>query len=439
MDCRSRNNLQMSSEINGFKMFALRKELELGIKTCGLELPSKVQQECIPKACSGLDVLCQAMSGTGRTLIYITAILNQIPLETEDVEALVLCPTRELAQQVGEQFKRVAEFLPDITIESFFGGLPVSRDEQILLENPPQIVVGTPGRILQLVKKKALKLENVKQFIIDECDEIFQFLSMRSTVQEIFVSTPQDKQVMMFSATIPSDVKMICKKFMQKPFDYIRQDNEISLKGLNQSYVCTEYSKRIKTLLTFIEGLKFNQAIVFVSNSKRCDVLAHVLQKLKHSVVSIHNGLLQMERMSCFKEFMDGEKQILITTNLFSRGISDPRINLVINYDTPNTPINYLHRASRVMALDGRGMVLTFLCGEKDANILTNVQEQFDVTISKIEEQDIVSKQKPEDRNEYTKTKGIPNFENQEKLRAIQWAEDAMNRLCDDFENTSFV
>ena len=439
MDYRSRSNLHTATEIRGFKMFGLGKELELGINTCGLELPSKVQQECIPKACSGLDVLCQAMSGVGKTLIYIIASLNQISSETDDVKALVLCPTRELAQQVGEQFKRVAEFLPNIAIESFFGGLPVSRDEQILLERPPQIVIGTPGRILQLVKKKALKLGNVKQFIIDECDEIFQFLSMRSTVQEIFVSTPQDKQVMMFSATIPRDIKIICKKFMENPFDYIMQDDEISLKRLNQSYVCTEYSKRIKTLLTFIEGLKFNQAIVFVSNSKRCDVLAHVLQKLKHSVVSIHNGLPQMERMSCFKEFMDGEKQILITTNLFSRGINNPGIELVINYDTPNTPINYLHRASRVMALDGRGMVLTFLCGEKDANMLTDVQEQFDVTISKIEEKNIVSKHLPEDKHECIQAKGITNMENQEKLRAMQWAEDTMNRLCDDFKNTSFV
>ena len=146
-----------------------------------------------------------------------------------------------------------------------------------------------------------------------------------------------------------------------------------------------------------------------------------------------------MDRMSRFKEFIDGEKRIFITTNLFSRGINNPRVNLVINYDTPGTSINYLHRASRVMALDGRGLVLTFVCGEKDATMLTEIQDQFDITISKMDENTISSRHLDETKHEQRKGKTLAPLENEEKLREIKLAEDMMSRLCDDFENTAFL
>ena len=433
MESHSRDIASNEFENLSFESFDLKKELKLGIKTCGIEIPSEVQQVCITRACTGIDILCEARNGIGKTLVYIIATVQQLPTETNNVEAIILCPTRELALQVGEQYKRVLQYLPEITAESFFGGLPVSRDEQVLLERPPQIVIGTPGRILQLVKRNIVKLGNVKQFIVDECDEIFQSLSMRKTVQEIFVSTPQDKQVMMFSATIPQHINNICKKFMQDSYEVHMPDEELSLQRIQQYYVCSEYSKRIKTLLKFIAAWKFNQAIIFVSNSKRCDVLAHVLEKLKHAVVSVHNGLPQVDRMSRYNEFIDGDKKILVTTNLFSRGINNPRINFVINFDAPNTPINFLHRASRIMASDGQGTVLTFVCGDKDANMLTKIQNQFDVTIGRVEEKDI------DITNSDEIQRGTRKTDKEETEQTMQWAEDMINRLCDDFENTSFI
>ena len=433
MESHSRDIASNEFENLSFESFDLKKELKLGIKTCGIEIPSEVQQVCITRACTGIDILCEARNGIGKTLVYIIATLQQLPIESDGIEAIVLCPTRELALQVGEQFRRILKFSPEITVESFFGGLSVSRDEQILLERPPQIVIGTPGRILQLVKRKTLKLGNVKQFIVDECDEIFQSLSMRKTVQEIFVSTPQDKQVMMFSATIPEHINSICKKFMKDPYEVHLPDKELSLQRIQHYYVCSEYSKRIKTLLKFMAAWKFNQAIVFVSNSKRCDVLAHVLEKMKHDVVSVHNGLPQLDRMSRYNEFIEGDKKILVTTNLFSRGINNPRINFVINFDAPNTPINFLHRASRIMAPEGQGMVLTFVCGDKDATMLTKIQNQFDVAICKVDEKDINLTNSDGIQNDTT------NTDKKEKEQTLQWAEDMMNRLCDDFESTSFI
>jgi superfamily II DNA/RNA helicase len=157
-----------------------------------------------------------------------------------------------------------------VNTQTFFGGLPISRDETILLENTPDIVIGTPGRLFELVKTRRLNLHQIKHFIIDECDEIFNNVSTRRTVQQIFVATPQEKQVMMFSATIPCETRLICKKFMNEPFDFSMEDDvKLSLRGLGQYYISTEHSRKTRALLEYIGHWKFDQALIFVANSKK--------------------------------------------------------------------------------------------------------------------------------------------------------------------------
>ena len=247
MEGHSSTNTSYKYGEASFSSLNLKPELELGITQCGFEHPSEVQQECISIACAGTDILCEARNGIGKTLVYVISTLQQCLDENQNnVSSIIICPTRELALQVGEQYKQLCEFLPEVKIETFFGGLPVSRDEQILLENPPNIVIGTPGRILQLINNKKLNVNNIRHFIIDECDEMFQLLPIRQQVQKIFVSTPQDKQVMMFSATIPQATKTICKKFMKEPFEYLKgNDVKINLLGLQQ-YKSPSYGKYLE-------------------------------------------------------------------------------------------------------------------------------------------------------------------------------------------------
>jgi superfamily II DNA/RNA helicase len=193
----------------------------------------------------------------------------------------------------------------------------------------------------------------------------------------------------------------------------------MSLLGLQQYYACSENASKTRTLLKFIGEWKFNQAIIFVSNSRRCDVLAHILNKLDRSTISIHKGLTQVERMSRYKEFIDAQKQILVTTNLFGRGMNNHRINLVINYDTPNSTISYLHRATRARPASEDAKILTLVCSEKEANLLTAVQEQFEVDIRKIED--------------------ISANDNVNLESSLLWAEDTMNQLCAEFEKVKFL
>lgn len=184
-----------------------------------LLLPA-VQHECIPQAVLSHDMLCQARSGMGKTAVFVLAILQQIEAETDPktakVKAVVLCHTRELAFQITKEFDRFAKFLPSLKdkVMPVFGGIPISQDIQRLKENPPYIVVGTPGRVKDLGEKKHLVLTNVRHFVLDECDKMLEKLDMRADLQAIFKLTPHDKQVMMFSATLSKEIRPVCKKFM---------------------------------------------------------------------------------------------------------------------------------------------------------------------------------------------------------------------------------
>merc|ERR1712076_238194 len=205
----------VSIHSSGFRDFLLKPELLRAIVDCGFEHPSEVQHECIPQAILGMDVLCQAKSGMGKTAVFVLATLQQLEPVDGQVSIFVMCHTRELAFQISKEYERFSKYLEQTKIAVFFGGMPVDKDKKTLKENCPHIVVGTPGRILGLVRAKALDLKKVKHFVLDECDKMLDQLDMRRDVQDIFRQTPHEKQVMMFSAPLSKECRGVCKKFMQ--------------------------------------------------------------------------------------------------------------------------------------------------------------------------------------------------------------------------------
>lgn len=201
---------------SGFRDLMLRPELLRAIIDCGFEHPSEVQHECIPQAILGMDIVCQAKSGMGKTAVFVLATLQQLQPEDGVVSVLVMCHTRELAFQISKEYERFSKYMPGAKVGVFFGGMPIQKDMETLKSNTPHIVVGTPGRLLALGKQGNLKLKSVKFFVLDECDKMIGNDDMRRDVQEIFKMTPQEKQVMMFSATLPKELRVVCKKFMQE-------------------------------------------------------------------------------------------------------------------------------------------------------------------------------------------------------------------------------
>jgi len=370
---------------SGFRDFLLKPELLRAIVDCGFEHPSEVQHECIPQAILGGDVICQAKSGMGKTAVFVLSTLQLLTPVDGEVSILVMCHTRELAFQIAREYERFSKYLSNVKTAVFFGGMPINKDITTLKENTPHIVVGTPGRVLALVRAGHLKLDHVKHFILDECDRMLMEVDMRADVQEIFKKTPHQKQVMMFSATLPKEIRAVCKKFMQSPLEiYVDNDTKLTLHGLRQHYVRLKDNEKNRKLFELLDVLQFNQVVIFVSSVPRCKALCKLLVDQSFPAVSIHAGMKQEERLARYKKFKDFESRILVATDLFGRGIDIERVNIVFNYDMPEESDTYLHRVARAGRFGTKGLAITFVSTEKDADVLNSVQERFEVDISEL-------------------------------------------------------
>lgn len=375
----------VSIHSSGFRDFLLKPELLRAIVDCGFEHPSAVQHECIPQAILGMDVICQAKSGMGKTAVFVLATLQQLEIVDGQVSVIVLCHTRELAFQISKEYDRFAKYMPDVKTSVFFGGMNIKKDQDTLKKNCPHIVVGTPGRILALTRERSLNLKNIKHFVLDECDKMLESLDMRRDVQDIFRLTPHEKQVMMFSATLSKEIRPVCKKFMQDPMEvYVDDEAKLTLHGLKQHYCKLKDNEKNRKLFELLDVLEFNQVIIFVKTVPRCIALSQLLVEQNFPAICIHRAMTQEERLSRYQQFKDFQKRILVATNLFGRGMDIERVNIVFNYDMPEDSDTYLHRVARAGRFGTKGLAITMVSDETDAKTLNDVQDRFEVNITEL-------------------------------------------------------
>mmetsp|Transcript_6636 Transcript_6636/g.11571 ORF Transcript_6636/g.11571 Transcript_6636/m.11571 type:complete len:435 (+) Transcript_6636:64-1368(+) len=385
---------------SGFRDFVLKPEVLQAIVECGFEHPSEVQHACIPQALLGTDILCQAKSGMGKTAVFVLACLTAIDLSQKVVRVLVLGHTRELAYQIEHEFLRLGKKLAGLRVAAVYGGTPIEADKTMLKNNCPHVLVATPGRALALLRAEntPLKLDNMTHFILDECDRCIDELDLRKDVQQIFIKTPKRKQVMMFSATMGADTRTICKRFMQNPHEIsVESEAKLTLHGLLQYYVKLEEKSKIKKLIDLLDSLEFNQVVVFVKSVKRALALDGILRESNFPSMTLHelpkqfqhkadpkDGLSaanRIERLKLFKEF---KNRILVTTDLFGRGMDVERVNIVINFDIPADDTMYLHRVGRAGRFGTKGLAITFMASTEDEQVLKKVQSRFEVTIGEM-------------------------------------------------------
>ncbi|KAF2017247.1 P-loop containing nucleoside triphosphate hydrolase protein [Aaosphaeria arxii CBS 175.79] len=382
----------------GFRDFLLKDELVRAITDCGFEHPSEVQQVTIPQAILGNDVLCQAKSGLGKTAVFVLATLQQMDEKPEAGVAtvLVMCHTRELAYQIKNEYARFAKFLPDLRVSVFYGGTPVQKDIDILAnkDTHPHIIVGTPGRIHALVRDKKLRLANLKHFVLDECDKMLDQPDedMRNDVQSIFRATPSHKQVMMFSATLAKEIRVICKKFMQNPLEiYVDDEKKLTLHGLQQYYMKLDEREKNRKLNDLLDTLEFNQVIIFVRSTLRCTELDKLLRECNFPSTAVHSGIGQEERIKRYREFKEFRTRICVSTDIFGRGIDVERINVAINYDMPEKADAYLHRVGRAGRFGTKGLSISFVSSPEDEAVLKSIEERFDVALPEFPEDGVDS------------------------------------------------
>ncbi|OWM86647.1 hypothetical protein CDL15_Pgr015682 [Punica granatum] len=312
-----------------------------------------------------MDVICQAKSGMGKTAVFVLSTLQQIEPVAGQVAALVLCHTRELAYQICHEFERFSTYLPDIKVAVFYGGVNIKVHKDLLKNECPHIVVGTPGRILALSREKDLSLKNVRHFILDECDKMLESLDMRRDVQEIFKMTPHDKQ----------------------PMEIYVDEAKLTLHGLVQHYIKLSEAEKNRKLNDLLDALDFNQVVIFVKSVNRAAELNKLLVDCNFPSICIHSGMSQEERLTRYKGFKEGHKRILVATDLVGRGIDIERVNIVINYDMPDSADTYLHRVGRAGRFGTKGLAITFVSSASDSDILNQVQARFEVDIKELPEQ----------------------------------------------------
>merc|ERR1711990_161437 len=246
-------------------------------------------------------------------------------------------------------------------------------------------LMGTPGRVLALLREKDLKYDKLSQFVLDECDKCLDKLDMRKDIQTIFIETPKKKQVMMFSATFTDETRTLCKKFMQDPHEIrVDEESKLTLHGLLQYYVKLSEKEKNRKLNDLLDALEFNQVVIFVKSVQRAIALDKLLVECSFPSLAIHSGLDQEERIKRYKMFKEFQKRIMVCTDLFGRGIDIERVNIVINYDMTDESDAYLHRVGRAGRFGTKGLALSFIASEEDKDVLKNVQERFEVNIGEM-------------------------------------------------------
>jgi len=244
------------------------------------------------------------------------------------------------------------------------------------------------GFVTLQAKSGDLDLKHCRHFVLDECDKMLENLDMRRDVQEIFKKTPHEKQVMMFSATLSKEIRPVVKKFMQDPMEiYVDDEAKLTLHGLVQHYIKLSEVEKNRKLNDLLDALDFNQVVIFVKSVSRASELSKLLEECNFPSICIHSGLSQEERLGRYKSFKDGQKRILVATDLVGRGIDIERVNIVINYDMPDLADSYLHRVGRAGRFGTKGLAITFVSSAADSDVLNKVQERFEVDIKELPEQ----------------------------------------------------
>ncbi len=347
-----------------------------------------MQAECIPQAVLGLDVICQAKSGMGKTAVFVIATLQQIAPVDGEIHCVVLANVRELAFQIQREYHRLAKYMPHVKSKVFYGGVKIQADIDALKAEVPHIVVGTPGRILDLATvRNVMDLSKVKFFVLDECDKLLEEVDMRKTVQTIFKATPVEKQVMMFSATLSAEARVTCRRFCQNPLEILIDDeSKLKLHGLTQFYSKLDENQKNRKLTELLDSIDFNQVIIFVSKMNRARELSKLLGDCMFPSICIHSGLKQEERIERFTAFKENKERLLVTTDLFGRGIDIADVNVVINYDFPADSDQYLHRVGRAGRGNTKGVAVSFVSTDADQEIFDQVQARFAVAVPPLPE-----------------------------------------------------
>jgi len=364
VDTRVKTSDVTATKGNDFEDYFLKRELLMGIFEKGYEKPSPIQEESIPVALAGKNILARAKNGTGKTAAFVIPMLEKCNTSINAIQGLILVPTRELALQTSAIVKDLGKHM-NVQCMVSTGGTSL-REDIMRLYNPVHILVATPGRVLDLANKNVCNLEKCQTVVMDEADKLLS-PEFQPVLEELMTFLPKSRQILMFSATFPITILDFKKKYLDDAHE-INLMEELTLKGVSQFYAFVDEKQKLRCLNTLFAKLRINQAIIFCNSVTRVELLAKKITELGFSCFYIHARMMQNHRNRVFHDFRNGACRCLVSSDLFTRGIDIQSVNVVINFDFPKNSETYLHRIGRSGRFGHLGLAINLITFEDRYN-----------------------------------------------------------------------
>lgn len=355
-----------------FSEMSLTPKVERAVSVMGFDFATPIQSEAIPVIRTGADVIARSQTGTGKTVAFAIPAIERIDTEEEKptIQVLILCPTRELALQADEEIRKLARFKEGIRPVAIYGGAPI--DKQCIALRRANIVVGTPGRVMDHMRRKTIKLAGLKMIVLDEADEMLN-MGFKEDIETILTDTPDDRQVILFSATMPPAIMKIANGFQKEPTLIEIDKSQITIENIEQRYIDVPHSSKKEALVMLLRYYQPKRAIIFCGTKKMADELTDFLQERKISAESIHSDIKQTQRTSTMRDFKAGKTTILIATDIAARGIDVNDIEYVINFDIPPNTEYYIHRIGRTGRAGKAGCSITICSSKREINEIRQI------------------------------------------------------------------
>lgn len=366
-----------------FEDMNLKEKLLRGIYAYGFEKPSSIQQKAIVPFANGQELIAQAQSGTGKTGTFSIGLLQAIDETIPDCQAIILLPTRDLSYQVSDVLQKIGTYL-GVKVHTCVGGTDWKQDVAVLEKGGVHIIVGTPGRVYDMLLRKAINGETIKHIVLDEADEMLSEYGFQDLVYDILQCLNRDIHIGLYSATMPVEVLKLTEKFMKDPITIMVKNEELTLEGIRQFYVALDKDcQKFDVLCDLYADISINSSIIFCNSKNQVDILADKMRENDFTVSSTHGGLTTDERNEIMRKFREGSTRVLITTDLLARGIDVQSVSIVINYDLPKSIENYIHRIGRSGRYGRKGLAIN-LVSPRDQHKLKEIETFYDTQIDEL-------------------------------------------------------
>ena len=370
-------------EIDSWEELNARVELLRGIYAYGFEKPSPVQRKAILPLFNKKDLIAQAQSGTGKTGCFTIGVLQRLDMSLQKPQALILAPTRELAQQTKNVIDAIGILYKNLKTQLLIGGTSTEEDVNKLVNDTPHVVIGCPGRVHDMLRRKKLKTTNLSMIILDEADEMLS-QGFKEQVYNIFQFLHKDIQVALFSATLPDSLNALTDKFMRDPVRVLVKSDQLTLEGIAQHFIALENDEQKYDTLKDLYGIfSLSQCIIYCNSVKRVQDLYEAMTEDNFPVCQLHSSMSKDERDKSFQDFCSGNMRVLISSNVTARGIDIQQVSTVINFDIPKCVHTYLHRIGRSGRWGRKGTGISFVT-RRDTRYMREIEHHYHTTITEL-------------------------------------------------------